>query len=274
MPSACCGRSARMLRDTRHNSAPSRSCPSQPLLPWDLCSRRQFQYGVPEDRSKMNRSDKGPADNGHREHEQERCQADHTQNPAVAQQVIAGFAVEAEQNDDEEDCSPRQHYRQAGMPSDHGQKFTGGLARGYPPGNCRGNSGNQREREHLSDDPAFDLGPAAFPHQIVPGEKSSRDGYPAKQGGFMVDPQPRTKQHPGMRAGDKSGQQEPSYQLIASHGYEEGNQAHQLNPVARRGHMAPGTHRLFGQKELATTLTKHSWLSFRALIGTYWHKAY
>src|SRR5258708_6133443 len=64
-----------------------------------------------------------PADDGHRQHQQQHTRADKAQGSPMAQQVIARFGVNAENNGNKQHHTPGQQNWHATGPADHREEF-------------------------------------------------------------------------------------------------------------------------------------------------------
>src|SRR5437879_3744416 len=129
---------------------------------------RSFERG---DRRIAGSVGQGPADHGHGEDQQEHSGADDAQGSTVAQQVVAGFGINAENNGDNRYHAPGQQDGHALVPADHSEELRGWLACGNPPGKQRSYASGQRERQKFAREPALDLRPGLFPDKIVPSEQ-------------------------------------------------------------------------------------------------------
>src|SRR5512136_1282944 len=114
----------------------------------------------------------GPADDSQSKDEQEQSQAHEIEHLAVAEEVVAGARIYAYQNANDHNDGPGQKCGQAGMPADHGEKFTGRLSRRDPPWEDWRDNGSQGHGEKLTGYPALNFGPGFFPYQIIPGQQT------------------------------------------------------------------------------------------------------
>src|SRR6266550_6647793 len=198
-----------------------------------------------------------PADHRHRQHQQQHPRADKTQGSPVAKQMVARFGINAEKNGNEQHDAPCQHDRNAWVPADHRKEFPGRLARRNPPGQQRRYASRQRERQQLAREPALDLRPGFFPHEIVPDQQPYGQGYPAIHGRPLVKPVPSPKQHSPVARHRQPRQQEQAQNRVAQHGHKNGHQTHELEPVPRRHSFASSAHGLFGQEVQSTAVAIH-----------------
>src|SRR5258708_6542286 len=198
-----------------------------------------------------------PADHCHRQHQQQHTRADKAQGSPMAQQVIARFGVDAEKNGDDQHHAPGQQNWHARVPADHREEFPCRLPRRYPPGQQQPYPRRQRERQQFAREPAFDLWPGFFPHEIIPSQQSERQRHPAIHGRLLVEPGPSAEQDASVVRHCQPRQQKQAQDRVAKHGHKNRHQTHELEPVTRRHSPAASAHGLFGQEVQSTAVAIH-----------------
>src|SRR5205807_446716 len=181
----------------------------QPGLPCKASAKTMFSRSILSPWSVVPPSvGERPADQRHSENQHKHSGADQAQRSSVAEQVVARFRVDAQDDGYNQDHAPSQHRRQALIPANHGEKLTGRLPRGNPPGDHWRHASGQREGEQFSRQPAFYLGPRFLPNEIVPREQARRQRHPTIYGGVLVNPIPAAKQKPPVTGLREPGQRE------------------------------------------------------------------
>lgn len=180
----------------------------------------------------------------------------------MAEEAVASFGFDAEDDGDEEHSGPGNGGRQAGIAAESGEGLVGGLAGGNPPRKNGRETSGENEGKKFAADPTFESRHgfvlANFaPHEKLPGEKRGGERHPAVESGFQVEPEPGAKEElRGMR-GNQPREDKPSGQGVGDDGEEQDEESEELHPLLRGSFAATRADGALRQNLQAAILAIH-----------------
>src|SRR5882762_4910289 len=169
-----------------------------------------------------------PADQGEGEKDDDGGEADGAECAATAEERHAGFAVGAEQHDDQGDGGPGQAGRQAGVAANHRHEILRRLTGGNPPGDDRSDASDDDEAEQFAGQPTLDFLAGFATDKIVPRKKADGDGSPPVDRKIIGKPEPRAEIEYRVVARSEARQEQPSDHGVAKNSQKKGGKAGQL----------------------------------------------
>lgn len=135
----------------------------------------------------------------------------------MAEEVVAGLGVDAQQNRDKQNDGPGENCRQTGVLANHGKELARGLACRNPPGNHGSDPRGEGEGKQLAGEPAFNFGAGFLPDEIVPGEEGDGNSDPAIQSGLLVKPPPGAENEAGVVGESVTWEENEAYEAVTGH---------------------------------------------------------